>query len=237
MKLVIAKDYETLSELAAGIVLEKMMKNTRVNLSLTAGNSPKRMYEILIEKMSKLTMDTSTIHYYNFDEVALEGERFGLTMTALKEAFYDPADISSENIHELNADDYLNYDQKIMQDGGLDLILMGIGADGHFCGNMPGYTSFDKEVFNILLNPGDEMYEALKAFTGKTPGKNTVTFGPKTVLAAKQLVLIVNGKGKAEIIKQALEGPVTEDVPASILTTHPNITVILDEEAAELLSN
>ena len=63
-----------------------------------------------------------------------------------------------------------------------------------------------------------------------------VTFGPQTVLAAKELVLIANGEKKAGIIKQALEGPITEDVPASVLRLHPNLTVILDRAAASQLS-
>lgn len=87
MDLVIAKDYETLSEVTAGIVLEKMLKHRRVNLSLTTGNSPKMAYEILVDKLSKLQMDTSMIHYYNFDEVALKDKQYGLTMSGLKKLF------------------------------------------------------------------------------------------------------------------------------------------------------
>lgn len=235
MDLVIAKDYETLSEVTAGIILEKMLKKKRVNLSLTTGNSPKMAYEILVETLSKLQMDTSMIHYYNFDEVALKDKQYGLTMSGLKEALYDPIGVATENIHELTIDNYQDVDKRMAQAGGLDLVLMGLGEDGHFCGNMPGYTDFSKETYSIPVIPGDQMYESLKEHLGEEPGDYFVTFGPKTVMAAKQLVLIVNGEHKAEIIKQVIEGPVTEQIPASILMTHPDITVILDEAAAKLL--
>lgn len=156
-------------------------------------------------------------------------------MSGLKEALYDPIGVATENIHELTIDNYQDVDKRMAQAGGLDLVLMGLGEDGHFCGNMPGYTDFSKETYSIPVIPGDQMYESLKEHLGEEPGDYFVTFGPKTVMAAKQLVLIVNGEHKAEIIKQVIEGPVTEQIPASILMTHPDITVILDEAAAKLL--
>ena len=236
MKLVIAKDYDTMSELAAAIVLEKMMRNKRTNLSLTAGNTPVGMYKILLDKLAKMKIDTTNVHYYNFDEVPFVGERYGMTMAALNEAFYDPAEIKEENIHELNAGNYKTYSQKILQEGGIDLIVMGVGSDGHFCANMPGETSFDRDIFSVDIPPASDLFKMLEEMSGgKTPAANYVTFGPRTVLAAKHLLVFANGESKAEIMKQVLEGPVTEEIPASILRTHPNVTFILDEEAASLL--
>lgn len=237
MKKIITKDYATMSELAAAIVLDKMMLSKRVNLSLTAGNTPLGMYEILIDKLQKMNFDRSNIHYYNFDEVPLAGERYGLTMSALKIAFYDRVHIDDGNLHELNAQNNQVFDQKILQDGGIDLIVMGIGEDGHFCANMPGHTSFEREIFAVPFEEGDEIYQSIKNLTDKEPASPYVTFGPRTVLASKQLLVFADGKKKAEIMKKVLEGPITEEIPASILRTHPNITFILDEEAAALLEN
>jgi len=235
MRLVVTKDYDTMSELSAAIVLEKMLQNKRVNLSLTAGNTPVGMYKILLEKLAKTSMDMSNIHYYNFDEVPFVGERYGMTMAALNEAFYDPAEISEENIHELNAGNYKTYGEKLLQDGGIDLIVMGVGADGHFCANMPGATSFDREIFSVDIPAGSDLFKMLKETSGKTPAANYVTFGPRTVLSSKHLLVFANGTSKAEIMKEVLEGPITEEIPASILRMHPNVTFILDEEAASLL--
>lgn len=236
MNLIITEDYETLSELAAGMVLSKIAEEGRVNLSLTTGNSPTRMYEILLERLAKMHYQSEQVYYYNFDEVPIVGERYGLTMAALNETFYQPAQIAPENIQEFNEKNYQEFEEKLLMDGGLDLVVMGLGNDGHFCANMPGLTKFNRGIYPIEMGPGDDMWEQLKAALGKEPGDKAVTFGPKTIMAAKQLLLIVNGTAKAQIVKAVLEGPVTEEIPASILTTHHNLTVILDQEAAQELS-
>ncbi|WP_367378229.1 glucosamine-6-phosphate deaminase [Enterococcus gilvus] len=235
MKLLITNNYETLSQVTADLVLLKWAENRRVNLALTAGSSPKRAYEILAERLTQVTFDKSMAHFYNFDEVSLKGQEDGLTMQALKEELFHPLGIEAENIEVLHAGNYQEYDHQIAEDGGLDLVLMGIGGDGHFCGNLPQFTAFDYGVYRVPIDPGDELYTFIDGATPYEPGEEMITFGPQTVLAAKELVLIANGEKKAEIIKQALEGPITEDVPASVLRLHPNLTIILDEEAASKL--
>lgn len=235
MKLLVADNYETLSQITADIVLMKWAENRRVNLALTAGSSPKRAYEILAERLRQVYFDQSLAYFYNFDEITLEGQEYGLTMQALANELFLPLDIEEENIEILDGKNYQDYDRKIAEDGGLDLVLMGIGEDGHFCGNMPAYTSFDYGVYRVPINPDDELYKLLDDSIPDKLGDEMVTFGPQTVLAAKELVLIANGEKKAAIIKQALEGPITEDVPASVLRLHPNLTVILDQEAASQL--
>ncbi|EOH79027.1 glucosamine-6-phosphate deaminase [Enterococcus malodoratus] len=235
MKLLVTENYETLSQITADIVLMRWAENRRVNLALTAGSSPKRAYEILAERLNQVFFDQSLAHFYNFDEITLKDQEYGLTMQALTEELFNPLGIVEENIEVLDAGNYQDYDRQIAEDGGLDLVLMGIGGDGHFCGNMPEFTSFDYGVYRVPIKPGDELYKLIDESSPHTPGEEMVTFGAQTVLAAKKLVLIANGEKKAEIIKQALEGPITEDVPASILRLHPNLTVILDQEAASKL--
>lgn len=137
MKLLITNNYETLSQVTADLVLLKWAENRRVNLALTAGSSPKRAYEILAERLTQVTFDKSMAHFYNFDEVSLKGQEDGLTMQALKEELFHPLGIEAENIEVLHAGNYQEYDHQIAEDGGLDLVLMGIGGDGHFCGNLP----------------------------------------------------------------------------------------------------
>ncbi|MDQ0362645.1 glucosamine-6-phosphate deaminase [Breznakia pachnodae] len=235
MKLIITSDYEEMSQISAQLVLSKMYSDKRVNLSLTAGSTPARMYEILKDFMADRPY-FDNVHFYNFDEISIEGEQYGLTMRSLNEQFYHPCTIKKENIHELNPTNYENYDQKITDDGGLDLILVGIGADGHFCGNLPEYTKFENETYTVMMEEGDKNFKLLHELIGKKPEGATVTFGPRTVLSAKQVVLFANGEHKADIIQKALEGPVTTDVPSSVLKLHPNLVVVLDKEAASKLS-
>jgi 6-phosphogluconolactonase/Glucosamine-6-phosphate isomerase/deaminase len=234
MKLIITNDYEEMSQISAQIVLSKMYTNTRVNLALTAGSTPARMYEILKEQMANRDYFNQA-HFYNFDEIGLENEEFGLTMQALNEQFYSPCTINKDNLHVLDTSNYENYDAKIEADGGLDFILLGIGADGHFCGNLPQFTKFESETYLMPIEKDSEEFKLLQSLSDKMPTGLAVTFGPKTVMTARQVVLFANGKHKAEIVKKALQGPVTTDVPSSILKLHPNLVVILDAEAASLL--
>ena len=236
MKLLVTENYETLSQITADIVLMKWAESRRVNLALTAGSSPKRAYEILADRLKQVDFDQSLAHFYNFDEITLKDQKYGLTMQALTEELFLPLGIEEENIEVLDSKNYQVYDHKIAADGGLDFVLMGIGSDGHFCGNLPEFTSFDYGVYRVPMAPEDELYKMIDESSPHTPGEEMVTFGPQTVLAAKELVLIANGEKKAGIIKQALEGPITEDVPASVLRLHPNLTVILDRAAASQLS-
>ena len=117
---------------------------------------------------------------------------------------------------------------------------MGNGSDGHFCGNLPGWTKFGAETYSVDISGDKAVREALAAEVGGDINKvptEFYTMGPKSVMAAKHLVMFANGKKKAAIVKKAFFGAVTEDIPSSILQLHPNLTLILDEEAASELSN
>lgn len=236
MKLIIEKDYESMSHTAANLLLAEMLKPTRVNLSVTAGNTPKRMYELLIPQV-KGKAHFSNVHYYNFDEIpVLDDEGYGITMGNLNKDFFKPAGISPDQLHVLDDANYLTHDERLKSAGGLDLILMGIGSDGHFCGNLPGTTSFHDMTVKAYMT--DELRAIFLKEVGGDESKVPdywVTMGPKSVMQSKKLVMFANGKSKAEMIKKAFYGPVTPDVPASILQMHPNLTLLLDKDAASLL--
>ncbi|EAK8886699.1 glucosamine-6-phosphate deaminase, partial [Listeria monocytogenes] len=106
-----------------------------------------------------------------------------------------------------------------------------LGADGHFCGNMPTTTHFKNETYQVTVT-GSEPWFVPEMMQ---PGMTFVTMGPASIMKVKHLVLIVNGEQKAQMVKQVLQGPVTETYPASILQLHPNLTVLLDEAAASQL--
>lgn len=238
MKIIISNHYEEMSQTAAFHLLGYMNKDRRVNISITAGKTPEKMYEYLIP-IVKDNLSYTNVHYYNFDEIPLKGkDTEGLTISNLRKMYFSPAKISEDNIHKLTMDNFAKQDNTIKQDGGLDLIVMGLGADGHFCGNMPGTTRFHD--FTTMIPIADEMKQPLA--DAEMGGDISlvpdyyVTMGPRSVMAAKNLILIVNGLQKAKILKEILEGPVTENVPASVLKLHPSFTVIVDRSAASELN-
>ncbi len=262
--------------MAADLLFGKMISKHRVNLAITAGATPQKTYELLVEKVKQKSY-LKHVHYYNFDEVPFLNQEAhdGVTMTCLKNLYFTPAGIPAQQIHPLTASNYQTHDARLLADGGLDAIFIGIGADGHFCGNLPQTTHFQNETVAVDVTSRPDMADILKNemvkagvsdhFQDETVAvdvtsrpdmadilKNEmvkagvsedlacdyyVTMGPKSVMAAQQVILMAIGEAKAKIIKQALFGEVRQAVPASILQLHPNLLVLLDEAAArEIMS-
>ncbi|HBM8314096.1 TPA: 6-phosphogluconolactonase [Escherichia coli] len=192
MKLIITEDYQEMSRVAAHHLLGYMSKTRRVNLAITAGSTPKGMYEYL-------------------------------TTLVKGKPWYD---------------NYREHDQKLAREGGLDLVVLGLGADGHFCGNLPNTAHFHEQTVEFPIQ--GEMVDIVAH--GELGGDfslvpdSYVTMGPKSIMAAKNLLIIVSGAGKAQALKNVLQGPVTEDVPASVLQLHPSLMVIADKAAAAELA-
>lgn len=237
MKLLIGKDVEEMSQMAAGYVMSYMYQDKkRVNLSITGGTTPKRMYELLVP-MVKDKKQFQHVHFYNFDEIPYRKEdREGVTISGLREAFFTPAHIPEEQIHKLDQFNYVTQDERIENDGGLDMVILGVGADGHFCGNLPQTTKFgdlttrvenDQRLKNRILPEFDNVIEDVPEYY--------ITMGPRSIMRARHIVMIASGSKKAGIIQKLMEQVVDQDVPASILTLHPHFTLIVDEEAASLL--
>lgn len=237
MKLLIGKDVEEMSQMAAGYVMSYMyQEKPRVNLSITGGTTPKRMYELLVP-MVKDKKQFQHVHFYNFDEIPYRKEdREGVTISGLREAFFTPAHIPEEQIHKLDQFNYVTQDERIENDGGLDMVILGVGADGHFCGNLPQTTKFgdlttrvenDQRLKDRILPEFDNVIEDVPDYY--------ITMGPRSIMRARHIVMIASGSKKAGIIQKLMEQVVDQDVPASILTLHPHFTLIVDEEAASLL--
>lgn len=234
MNLIIANNYDEMSRIAASYLLGELVKGyeRRVNVSITGGSTPAKVYEYVQQVIAGLSIPG--VHYYNFDEIPMKG-REGATITALRELFYKPCEIPESQIERFDETNYLTYDQKLETDGGLDLMLLGLGGDGHFCGNISGaFKDFGQGCYAVdsYLNEGLTGLLADACGGMNHVPDHFVTFGPSTVMKSRKIILIVNGEKKAEILRKALEEPITPEVPASILRLHPNLTVIVDKEAA-----
>lgn len=238
MKLIIEDDAAALSRTAAAVVLGTMLQDRRVNLSLTAGATPVGTYALVAPVLAANPEAYSHVHYYNFDEVPLPGSSRGLTMSALDEQIYGPAGIRPENLHVLEPGTADAIRADLRAHGELDLILMGLGADGHFCGNMPGTTRFDADIYDFRIEPHLPWYAGFAASFADPASVPTevVTMGAPLVNRAKRAVLIVTGEAKAEALAETVTGPVSADVPATVLRTHPNLLIVADRPAASRLA-
>ncbi|OCN05224.1 6-phosphogluconolactonase [Erysipelotrichaceae bacterium MTC7] len=232
MKIIIEKNYEEMSKTVMYRLLGYMYKDKKMNIAITAGSSPKRMYELLSDTI-KEKRSFPNVTFYNFDEIPYAKKQSeGVTISNLRKDFFTPANIPESQIHKLTPENFNEHDAYIASVGGLDAIFLGIGADGHFCGNLPGTTTFSDETVEVFFD------ESLNEVMAKEVGgieemmPSYVTMGPKAVMHVKEVVMFATGKKKAAIIKEAMFGPVNENCPSSIFQLHPNFTLILDEEAA-----
>ncbi len=238
MNLIVTKDYEAMSKTAAMELMGWIVqgKFNRINLAITGGTTPVRMYEIMQDFLKDTPFEK--VHYYNFDEIPCN-DGTHLTIKSLYELFYQPCGIEEGQIEKFDEQNYQEFDAKIADEGGLDMIMIGLGMDGHFCGNLSGTLNGFQEGCRAVSNHLNERIEKRLAFLSgslENMSEFYVTFGPASVMRAKKIVMIVSGEQKAEILKQVLEGPICEEVPSSILTLHPNFTVIADQAAASLLN-
>lgn len=153
---------------------------------------------------------------------------------------YIPIDIKPEsvNLPDGNARDLIkecwDYDQKIKKSGGIDLQILGIGHNGHIAFNEPG-TLFDSTTH--LVDLIDSTIQANSRFFDshdQVPSQ-AITMGIRTIMQARKIMLVAKGESKADIIYDSLYGPITTQVPTSVLQLHPNLLVILDEKAASKL--
>lgn len=234
MKLIVAESYEEMSRLAARELLGAIygQPDRRMNLSVTAGKTPARLYEMAAPVVKSLGV--GDVHFYSFDEVPVKGQP-PRTETALRKMFFTPAGIPEDHIHLLDETNYADYDAYLEQEGGIDMIMMGLGPDGHFCGNLS--TTVDDfgagvRFVSNRLNPVIETHMSRLSGGEENMADGYVTFGPRTVMNCRRIVMIVNGAHKADILARALKGPVDPLVPVSILRLHPDITWLLDAEAA-----
>ena len=215
MKIIIEKDEHAMSESAMQIILGTMMQDKKVNVSLTSGSSPRTMYQMMVPYV-KDKPQFKDVDYYLFDEAPEVGEKKGQP---------GPNCPSMEN--------YETFDEEIAKAGGIDVMLIGLGFDGHFCSNCPRCTPMDALTYARARHV---TVEANPNYPNNTSHTYSITMGPASLMKVKHLVLIVNGKHKAEIFKKFLTEPISEELPATILRLHPNFTVIADEDAASLLS-
>ncbi|MDF2683818.1 MAG: nagB [Brevibacillus sp.] len=242
MKLVIAKDYDDLSKQAARLIADEVTHHPAMVLGLATGGTPVGMYRELIAIYQKEGVDFSQASSFNLDEyVGLPGTHPQSYRTYMDENLFShinlPADktnIPRGDVEDLGAE-CKRYEQAIVAAGGIDIQVLGIGNNGHIGFNEPGST---KDTTTRVVQLTGSTIEANARYfdTVEEVPTQAVSMGIQTILGAKKIILLASGKAKAEAVQRMLEGEATPDVPASLLQQHPDVTVIVDEEAASALS-
>lgn len=237
MRIIKAKDYEDMSRKAANVLSAQVTMKPDSVLGLATGSSPIGTYKHLIEEYNNGILDFSQIKSVNLDEyygLPRENEQsyyYFMYHNFFKHVNIDLNNTNVPNGMELDTEkECARYNQVIESMGGIDLQLLGIGHDGHIGFNEPEEV-FAKTTHCVDLQ--ETTIEANKRFFASIDEvpKRAYTMGIQTIMQAKTVLMIVSGADKAEILQKALFGPVTPQVPASILQFHNNCIVVADEAA------
>lgn len=239
MKIVVTKNYQELSKKIAEIVISKVKAKPDLILGLPTGQTPLGMYEDLINANQAKKISFAKVKTFNLDEyVGLGPDDQDSYYSYMYGNFFVHIDIKSRNVHILNglADNLeaecARYEQEIEQAGGIDVMILGIGTNGHIAFCEPG-TSFDSLTHLVDLSDSTRNDNSKHLVEQAETPKQALTMGLKTIMNSKEIILLASGEHKKEIMNKALHGPVNEEVPASILQNHKNVTVIMDEAAKE----
>ena len=241
MRIIKAKDYADMSRKAANIIAAQVILKPDCVLGLATGSTPIGTYKELIKGYENGDLDFSQVKTANLDEYrGLEKSNDQSYDYFMKANLFNHININFDNLNIPNGEnpdadaECKRYEAVVKELGGQDLQLLGMGHNGHIGFNEPA-DEFVKETHCVDLQ--ESTIQANKRFFEKVEDVPTqaYTMGINTIMQAKMILVIVSGADKAEIVKKAFYGPVTPQVPASILQMHPNVIVVVDEAAASLI--
>ena len=242
MRIIVENDYHSMSKKAALMVASQITLKPDSNLGLATGGTPLAMYDKLIEMFREDEVDFSEVKSFNLDEYCgLEADHPNSYHYYMYDNFFKEINIKKENIHIPNgkADDFdrecRDYEETIKKAGGIDLQILGIGSNGHIGFNEPAESL---NVATEVVNLSEETIKANSRYFESKDNvpKKAISMGMATILKADRIILLARGKNKAEAIKKTVNGKISTQEPASLLQTHPQVTIIIDQEAASLIN-
>jgi glucosamine-6-phosphate deaminase len=240
MKISVYNDYDEMSKAAADLVVSQVASNPQSLLSIPSGDTPTGMLRYLVQYVKEKKLDLNECFFVGLDEwLGLGQSTEGSCKHYMYSNLFTPAGIDESKIIFFDAfaenleEECERINHFINKKGGIDLMLVGIGMNGHIGFNEPG-TSFSSYAHQVALDPVTRSV-GRKYFKEEVTLTAGITLGLQHLSESKLAVLIASGKQKGEIIAAALEGEVSTKVPASIFQWIPNSQVLLDQDAAALL--
>lgn len=218
--------YQTFSHKIAELIREQIQLKPNVCLGLPTGRTPLDLYRILSEWSKEGKINWSQVSCFQLDEYFDTSPEHTFRNFLILN-LYRSTNVSPDRLfNPLSAE---NYDEKILQSGGLDIMLLGLGRNGHIAFNEPGIP-LESWTHSVWLAESTRRANADFFDDGCRVPTRAVTVGIRTILSARKLILMVSGDSKKSILQQALKGPVTPDLPASFLQLHKDLLVFTDFE-------
>ncbi|MEX2673239.1 MAG: glucosamine-6-phosphate deaminase [Phycisphaeraceae bacterium] len=228
----------------AKLIRDRAANGQTTVLGLATGSTPTRVYSELIRMHEEEGLSFQSVVTFNLDEYyPIQPEALQSYNRFMRENLFDHIDVKPENIHIPDGTvdihdvpDYCaRYEQQIKDAGGLDLQLLGIGRTGHIGFNEPG-SPRNCPTRLISLDRITRLDAASDFFGEENVPRRAITMGVGSILNAKRVVIMAFGEGKAPVVRQAVEGPITESIPATFLQEHVNASFVMDRAASEQLT-
>jgi glucosamine-6-phosphate deaminase len=240
--LTVCRNEQEVAERAAERVAGVLAANPRSVLGLPTGRTPMRLYRLLARWGDEGLIDFSQATTFNLDEfLGLAPDHPGSYHAYMREHLFSHVNLSAERAHILHGTapdpdrECARYEEEIAEAGGIDLQILGIGANGHIGFNEPG-PSLMAHTHRATLKASTRRANAI-FFSGDVYAVPTeaLSMGMGTILKARRLLLLATGKSKARALVGAVRGPLTTRLPASFLQLHPAVEIVCDEAAAALV--
>ena len=237
MRVIVCENYEEMSKKAAQIVAGQVMLKPDCVLGLATGSTPIGMYENLAKMCEAGELDFSKVSSYNLDEYyPIEKSNRQSYYYFMNEDLFSKININPDNTHIPNGEakdpfkECEEYEKAVAASGGVDLQILGIGQNGHIGFNEPADAL---DSYTHLTDLTENTIEANSRFFTEDeviPTK-ALTMGIATILKAKKIILLANGKGKSYAVSQLLNDKINTSIPATMLKVHPDVILICDKEA------
>jgi glucosamine-6-phosphate deaminase len=240
MKVIVTKNYDEMSQVAANIIIDVVKNNPNAVLGLATGSSPIGTYKNMIKDCKENGTSYKNVSTVNLDEyVSLNAEHDQSYAYFMRTNLFDHIDIDQTNTNlpcgvakdlQAECDRYNGVLAKLVP----DIQVLGLGSNGHIGFNEPD-TPFDSVTHIVDLTENTiKDNSRLFASIDEVP-RQALSMGIKNIMQAKSIIMVVSGKNKAEAVKGMVNGKITPALPASVLQLHPNVTIVCDEDAASLL--
>ncbi len=240
MKISVSDSFEAMSQNAFEEIIQLMQRNKQPLICTASGDSPAGLYKEIVSHVKNNRLDVSNWHFVSLDEWAgMNANDEGSCRFHLNNQLFHPLQIPDDKIcfFDGRAKDLENECSKvedcIQQHEGIDVAIVGLGLNGHVGMNEPG-TSAELKSHVAEIDPQTQQV-GQKYFKEQRLITHGITLGIASIMNARNVVLLVSGKHKADILKKVLEGEISKQLPASLLRKHPSFFVFADKEAASML--
>lgn len=238
MQFILKKDYEEVSDLAAEIFVAGIQENPEITLGLATGSTPLGLYERLVKSYQSGSISFAHVRTFNLDEyVGLAQDHHGSYSYYMESKFFKHIDINRDKAHipwglERDCETFCDqYDQMIAEAGGIDLLLLGVGENGHIAFNEPAKELLTNTHIVELTPETIDVNSRFFKDVGEMP-RRAITMGMGSIMRARQIIVLITGEKKQAVVNRLLnEHTITPEFPISFLRVHPDVTIIYDEAA------